>query len=90
MPIRRYLIEGRVQGVGFRYFTRRTARRLGIAGYVRNLPDGSVEALARGSDADLESLERRLREGPPGARVESVGVSEATGTFSENDFIIRQ
>ena len=90
MPIRRYLIEGRVQGVGFRYFTRRTARRLGIAGYVRNLPDGSVEALARGSDADLEALERRLREGPPGARVESVGVSEATGTFSENDFIIRQ
>ena len=89
MPIRRYLIEGRVQGVGFRYFTRRTARRLGIAGYVRNLPDGSVEALARGSDADLEALERRLREGPPGARVESVGVSEATGTFSENDFIIR-
>jgi len=89
MPIRRYLIEGRVQGVGFRYFTRRTARRLGIAGYVRNLPDGSVEALARGSDADLEALERRLREGPPGARVESVGVSEATGTFTENDFIIR-
>jgi len=90
MPIRRYLIEGRVQGVGFRYFTRRTARRLGIAGYVRNLPDGSVEALARGSDADLEALERRLREGPPGASVESVGVSEATGTFTENDFIIRQ
>ena len=65
-------VRGRVQGVGFRYYVRERARSLHVVGWVRNLPDGSVEILARGNDAALERLRAALRAGPPGARVESV------------------
>lgn len=69
----RFLVLGRVQGVGFRWFVSRTARALGIAGYARNLPDGTVEVLAHSDDpAALERLEASLREGPPGSVVQSV------------------
>ena len=78
MRVLRYLIEGRVQGVGFRYFTRRSARQLGLAGYVRNLPDGSVEAVARGTDEALAAFEKSLEQGPPGSRVDSVRSEEGT------------
>jgi acylphosphatase len=88
MPVRRYRIEGRVQGVGFRYFTRRTARGLGIRGQVRNLPDGSVEAIAEGSPEALEALERRLRAGPPGARVDEVKIQEESAPHEGEDFVI--
>jgi len=66
---RRYIVEGRVQGVGFRYFVLRTARELGLAGHVRNLPDGTVEVEAAGEKDGLARLEERLRQGPPPARV---------------------
>ena len=69
---RRWLVSGRVQGVGFRVFVLEEAQRLGVSGYVRNLPDGSVEAVASGETGALERLERALRAGPPGARVERV------------------
>lgn len=69
-----YRIEGRVQGVGFRAFVRREARRLGLAGWVRNEPDGSVAVEAEGPAADLEVFEARLREGPPAARVARLDV----------------
>jgi acylphosphatase len=69
---RAYRVVGRVQGVGFREWTRRTAKRLGLAGSVRNLPDGSVEVHARGSEDVLRSLEEALREGPLAARVDRV------------------
>ncbi|PIE90200.1 MAG: acylphosphatase [Acidobacteria bacterium] len=59
-----YQIFGRVQGVGFRYFTLRTARELGIKGWVRNAVDGSVEVLAVGSQHQLLLFERELRKGP--------------------------
>jgi acylphosphatase len=70
--VRGYRVSGRVQGVGFRWWTRRTARALGLTGLVRNLPDGSVEVQAGGSPEVLDRLEAALHEGPPAARVERV------------------
>lgn len=71
---RRLMIEGRVQGVGFRYFTHDAAVREGVTGWVQNLPDGRVEALLEGDEAAVTRVERALRRGPPGARVEAVDV----------------
>ena len=73
---RRYLISGRVQGVGFRYFTQAKATREGVHGWVRNLPDGRVEVLAEAETSALERFERHLREGPAGGCVDQVDVSE--------------
>jgi acylphosphatase len=72
MPAYRYLVTGRVQGVGYRYFVLREAERLGLAGFARNLPDGRVEVVAEGSDAVLIELEARLRRGPSFASVDGV------------------
>jgi acylphosphatase len=83
---RGYLVRGRVQGVGFRWWTQRTARRLGLGGHVRNLPDGSVEIHAAGAREALEVLERALREGPPAARVESVEVIAGDARTPLHDF----
>ena len=58
-------IKGRVQGVGFRYFAQDTAQELGLAGWVRNAPDGSVDAYAEGSREALEAWMSRLRQGHP-------------------------
>ena len=64
-PAARFLVSGRVQGVGFRYFVRTLARGLGLAGRVRNLPDGRVEIETAGEEAALAAFERRLlAEGP--------------------------
>jgi acylphosphatase len=71
---RRYFIGGRVQGVGFRYFTEASAGREGLDGWVRNLPDGRVEVAAEGDAESVERFERAIRHGPPGARVERVEV----------------
>lgn len=83
---RRFVVRGRVQGVGFRWFVEREAHILGIAGWVRNNHDGSVEVLAQGTRDQLSGLHGRLREGPRAARVDAVEVSEASpvaglGTF---------
>ena len=67
-----FRVTGRVQGVGFRWWTRSLATRLGLSGSVRNLPDGSVAVHARGTDAQLRDLQAHLAEGPPGARVTAV------------------
>jgi acylphosphatase len=67
-------ISGRVQGVGFRYFTAGQARRLGVRGSVRNLPDGRVEVVAEGDRAAIEALLAAVRQGPPGAHVRDVRV----------------
>ena len=69
---RGYVIRGRVQGVGFRWFTQRMALRLGLAGHVRNLPDGGVEVHARGTSDALGSFEEALRQGPTASRVDAV------------------
>ncbi|HMF59490.1 MAG TPA: acylphosphatase [Vicinamibacterales bacterium] len=71
---RRFLIGGRVQGVGFRMFTEARAAAEGVHGYVRNLPDGRVEALVEGDQESVDRIELALRRGPAGARVESFEV----------------
>jgi len=72
MPSYRYLVSGRVQGVGYRYFVMRQAQALGVSGFARNLPDGSVEVLAEGPEEALASLETSLRDGPAFASVTAV------------------
>ncbi|MEQ9398491.1 MAG: acylphosphatase [Longimicrobiales bacterium] len=67
-----WIVRGRVQGVGFRWWTQRTAERLGLEGWVRNRSDGSVELAARGAPGALVALREALEEGPSGARVEEV------------------
>jgi acylphosphatase len=74
---RRFLVRGRVQGVGFRWFVESEARNLGIAGWVRNNPDSSVEVLAIGSRDQLSNLHARLQQGPRAARVDDVEEFEA-------------
>jgi len=85
---KRYLVRGRVQGVGFRWFVEREAHLLGIAGWVRNNHDGSVEILAQGTRDQLMGLHSRLREGPRAARVDSVDVSEVNPTGGLSSFRI--
>lgn len=75
---RRYVVSGQVQGVFYRASTEATARRLGLNGWVRNLPDGRVELVACGEEAPLKQLEEWLRQGPPHARVEQVQCEETT------------
>lgn len=70
--MRGYRIRGRVQGVGFRWWTQRTGRELGVGGHVRNLPDGAVEVHAAGAADALDAFEGALHRGPPAAVVESV------------------
>jgi acylphosphatase len=65
-------IHGRVQRVGYRAFARRAARRLGLTGWVRNRPDGTVELVAQGPESALDALLLRLRQGPPGAHVSEI------------------
>jgi acylphosphatase len=85
---KRYVVRGRVQGVGFRWFVEREAHRLGIAGWVRNNHDGSVEVLAQGTRDQLSGLHGRLREGPRAARVDAVEVSQATPAQGLSSFRI--
>jgi acylphosphatase len=77
LKCRRYVVRGRVQGVGFRFFVEREAHMLGIAGWVRNNSDGTVEVLAMGTLEQLMGLRGRLRAGPRAARVDAVDESEA-------------
>jgi acylphosphatase len=77
MHARRFLVRGRVQGVGFRWFVEREAHLLQVAGWVRNNPDSTVEVLAQGTREQLAGLHSRLREGPRAARVDDVEVADA-------------
>ena len=81
----RAIAQGRVQGVNYRAFASRNAARLGLVGYVRNLPDGSVEICAEGNRKQLEKLVEQLKAGPPGARVDNLTVtwSDYTGQYSD-------
>ena len=83
---RRFYVSGRVQGVGFRYFAEDVASRLGIAGYVRNLPDGRVEVYATGTPEQLASLATELGRGPRMAWVERVEELEAELQADRGDF----
>jgi acylphosphatase len=86
---RRFIVRGRVQGVGFRYFAVHAARSAGVVGTVRNLPDGTVEAIAEGTHQAIADFRRELERGPSYARVS--GVDEigmrATGRYSRFDVV---
>ncbi len=88
MKTRRYLVSGRVQGVYFRQTARAEACRLGLAGWVRNLADGRVEALARGEASALAAFERWLTQGPPRARVTEVA-GEDSAPYAGDGFVVR-
>lgn len=85
---RRFIVRGRVQGVGFRWFVEREAHILGIAGWVRNNHDGSVEVQAQGTRDQLSGLRSRLQQGPRAARVDGVEEREATPVAGLNAFRI--
>lgn len=86
---RRFLVGGRVQGVGFRMFAEAAAAREGVHGFVRNLPDGRVEAFVEGDQAAVDAVELKLRRGPAGARIESFEVEPAAPTHRATGFSIR-
>ena len=77
MTIRRahVIVEGFVQGVSFRYYTLRQARQVGVAGWVRNLADGRVEAVFEGEEAAVNEIVGWCRGGPPSARVDHIAIS---------------
>lgn len=86
---RRYLISGRVQGVGFRFFTEAAAAREGLQGWVQNLPDGRVEITVEGEADAVERFERDIGHGPSGARVSDVHVEETVPTRRGTGFSVR-
>jgi acylphosphatase len=77
MEARRYIVHGRVQGVGFRYYVQAKAQELGLGGWVRNNMNGTVEVMAVGGREQLSQLHERLRSGPRAARVDNVEVFPA-------------
>jgi len=86
---RRVLVNGRVQGVGFRFFVEARAAAEGIHGWVRNLADGRVEALLEGDEESVDRVESALRRGPSGAQVEDVAVDIVTPSGRATGFSIR-
>jgi len=82
------LVTGRVQGVCFRDFTQREAATLGLTGWVRNLPDGRVEAIAEGTRDLLENFISRIRQGPALSRVDDVQLIWSSGESEFRDFRI--
>lgn len=88
MQARRFVVRGRVQGVGFRWFVEREARLLGLAGWVRNNSDGAVEVFVQGTRDQLSALYSRLQQGPRAARVDQVEASDANLTQDLTTFRI--
>jgi len=82
------VVRGSVQGVAFRYYARLRATELGLTGYVRNLPDGSVELVAEGEEAALAEFERWIGRGPPSAEVSDVVVTAARPRGEYRSFVI--
>ena len=87
---RRFIVSGRVQGVGFRWFVQELAAIENAAGWVRNRSDGSVESLIQGEAEALLRIERQIRRGPPSARVERVDVVEETPSDRLGAFVIQE
>jgi len=89
MKATRLLVRGIVQGVGFRYFAERTAKHLGLRGYVRNLADGRVEAVAAGPEESLSTFVAMVRQGPAAGHVDGLEISETTLEDTVSRFEIR-
>ena len=89
--VRRVIVEGFVQGVGYRDFARRAALRLGVSGWVRNRADGTVEALVEGAPANVEAMLAEMRRGPRGAEVTGLKLldPEDAGDPETRGFVIR-
>ncbi|MEJ2059791.1 MAG: acylphosphatase [Gammaproteobacteria bacterium] len=91
---RRYRVSGRVQGVFYRASAQAQGQALGLSGWVRNLPDGDVEAVACGAEPQLEAFERWLAQGPPHAVVDLVQTRvahpEETASIATSDFEIKR
>jgi acylphosphatase len=87
---RRFVISGRVQGVGYRWFAKDAALREGVTGWVRNLPDGRVEALVEGDAEAVTRVERSLHHGPPAARVQTVNAITEEPSGAYHDFSIQR
>src|SRR5262245_35223001 len=86
---KRYVIRGRVQGVGYRYFAQGVAERLGVTGYVRNLPTGDVEVHAEADDVILQGFKQELEQGPRMSRVSEVVETDVPVSGSYSSFLIR-
>ena len=86
---RRFYVAGRVQGVGFRYFVYEAALREGVNGYVKNLPDGRVEAFVEGEAESVARVGAKIRMGPPSAYVDKVHVEDEEFSGSYNGFSTR-
>lgn len=84
------LISGRVQGVSFRYYTRQKASELGVAGWVRNLMNGKVEAWVQGDEEAVERMVDWCRQGPPSARVDEINIKDETVESGLSGFEIRR
>ena len=86
---RRFIVRGRVQGVGFRWFVQELAALEGAHGWVRNCPDGQVEALLQGEAESVTRIERQIRRGPPAASVEHVEAVDEPASDRLRSFVIR-
>ncbi|MBV8106458.1 MAG: acylphosphatase [Hyphomicrobiales bacterium] len=87
--VRHVVVEGFVQGVGYRDFTRRAALRLGVSGWVRNRSDGTVEALIAGAPADVEAMLAEMRRGPRGAAVSRLRLRDPDEAGETGAFVVR-
>lgn len=85
----RVIIRGRVQGVGFRYFTQREGERLGLVGWVKNLPNGDVEAEAEGDEAQIDAFVEAIRRGPPASRILNYQINEIPANHRDVGFDIK-
>ena len=85
---RKFVVRGRVQGVGFRWFVEHEAKKLGVSGWVRNNSDGSVEVLASGTGEQLSGLRSRLQQGPRASRVDGIEEADARPVAGLNTFRI--
>ena len=86
---RRFVVSGRVQGVGFRFFVQEVALVEGLSGWVRNLEDGRVEAQVEGDQEAVERFERKIRRGPPAARIADVDVEDGVPSGHSDGFRVR-
>lgn len=84
MTVRHYIVKGRVQGVGFRWFVLREASALGLRGWVHNTTEGNVELLAAGSEEQIAKLEASLKRGSRGSRVDAIASDERPASEAEN------
>ena len=82
------IVHGAVQGVGFRYYARSAAHRLGVGGYVQNLADGTVKVVCEGSEKAVDAMEQWLKSGPPSARVTRVDIQPCKSSGGHPTFTV--